>query len=62
MGRNFITATQVAEMFGVKEGTVSRWRQRKTGPAFYKVGRSIRYDKKEIEIMMMKRGLIKEEE
>jgi len=62
MGRSFITAAQVAAMFGVKEDTVSRWRRRATGPAFYKVGRSIRYDLKEIETILMRRGLTRADE
>lgn len=60
MGRNFITAAQVAEIFGVREGTVRRWRQRNTGPPYYKVGRSIRYDLKEIETILTNKSPLKE--
>lgn len=60
MELSFITSAQVAKMFGVQEDTVSRWRQRNTGPAFYKVGRSIRYDVKEIERILVRKNLAKD--
>jgi predicted DNA-binding transcriptional regulator AlpA len=39
-----LTAREVAEALGVSEHTLANWRALKTGPAYIRVGGSIRYD------------------
>ena len=38
-----LTSRQLADRWGIKEGTLRNWRYIGEGPAFMKVGRSIRY-------------------
>lgn len=38
-----LTSKQLAERWGIREGTLRNWRYLGEGPAFMKVGRSIRY-------------------
>jgi hypothetical protein len=38
-----LTSKQLAERWGIREGTLRNWRYQGVGPAFMKVGRSIRY-------------------
>jgi hypothetical protein len=33
-----------ADFFGVSVKTLQQWRQRKTGPRYYKVGNRVKYD------------------
>jgi excisionase family DNA binding protein len=43
-----MTTRDVAEMLGVTEWTVRAWCRRNTGPPFYRIGRSVRYDRAEV--------------
>lgn len=40
---SLITPTALAEALGTTERTLSEWRIRGTGPAFIRLGRSVRY-------------------
>lgn len=43
MSHDYITAVQAANYLGVTLDTLSKWRSRKIGPAYYKVGRRVQY-------------------
>ncbi len=43
MERKFLRAKEVAEIYGIPEGTLSQWRTRKTGPDYVKIGGAVRY-------------------
>ena len=43
MGHIYITVVQAANYLGVTPDTLSKWRSRKIGPAYYKVGRRVQY-------------------
>lgn len=43
-----MTPTQVAEWLDVSTNTLSQWRYMRSGPAFYKVGRHVRYKQSEV--------------
>jgi len=34
---------ELAELCGIREGTLAQWRRRSHGPSFVKLGRSVRY-------------------
>lgn len=40
---NFMTPAEVAEWIQIPERTLIDWRYRRTGPAFLKIGRRVRY-------------------
>lgn len=41
----FLTDVEVAQMLRVSVGLVRKWRLKKTGPPFKKLGRLVRYDR-----------------
>lgn len=43
MSHDYITAVQAATYLGVTLDTLSKWRSRKIGPSYYKVGRRVQY-------------------
>lgn len=43
-----MTASEVADLFGVSIWTVRSWARRKQGPPFYRIVGSIRYDRAEV--------------
>lgn len=43
MGHIYITVVQAANYLGVTVDTLSKWRSRKIGPCYYKVGRRVQY-------------------
>lgn len=43
LDRPLLTTQEVAEVLGVKVGTVENWRYKEEGPAAVKIGRAIRY-------------------
>ena len=49
--------TQVAELLGVSVMTLRKWRSERRGPAYIKLGRSVRYSPKEI-IEYQDRGVV----
>jgi len=42
-GQRFLTPRQAAERLGVSLRTIESWRFRRVGPAFCKLGKSVRY-------------------
>ena len=46
---SFMTAKEVAERLGTTEGVLAKWRTEKRGPAYYKFGRAVRYQRSEVE-------------
>ena len=47
--RRYVNEFVIAETYGVAVRTLRKWRFFGQGPRFYKLGRSIRYDKDEVE-------------
>lgn len=47
--REFLTSRQLAELLGISESTAILWRMQGKGPAFIKVGRSVRYDRADVD-------------
>lgn len=44
LAKPLLTTQEVADVFGVKVGTVENWRYKETGPPAVKLGRQIRYE------------------
>lgn len=44
----FLTSAQTAERLAVPAETLSKWRQAKTGPPFYRIGQQVRYSTAEL--------------
>jgi len=55
--RALLTSTQAAEYLGVQPQTLAQWRWRKTGPAFVKVGRLVRYEAESLEAWLAEGGV-----
>lgn len=49
LNKEFITTKEFAEMLGVTENTIVIWRTKGFGPKYYKLGRSVRYKKADVE-------------
>ena len=49
MGARLMTTTEVAKLLKLKAQTVRKWRSNNYGPPYFKVGRSVRYDRVELE-------------
>jgi predicted DNA-binding transcriptional regulator AlpA len=49
---------RVAEICGVKRATCIRWREKKVGPPFYRVNRSVRYSDNEVRIWLRTRRVV----
>ncbi len=45
---NLLTEEQVSEILSLSIRTLQGWRCRKRGPAYFKIGRTIFYDKSDI--------------
>lgn len=43
-----LTIDELAAYTGVPKDTLERWRATKSGPAFYKLGRTIRYPESQV--------------
>ncbi len=44
-----LTAEQVAAMTGLSLDTLAQWRSQKRGIPYLKIGRSVRYDQKDVQ-------------
>lgn len=49
MPQEFLNTKQAAEYLGLKPNTLDIWRQVGKGPAFVKVGRYVRYRRRDID-------------
>lgn len=47
--RTLLTPQEVAEWLGVNVQGLADWRYRNVGPAFTRIGRSIRYERDQVE-------------
>ena len=47
--RTYLTPKEVGEIFGLKVGTLSQWRNKGIGPDYFKLGKAVRYKREEIE-------------
>jgi predicted DNA-binding transcriptional regulator AlpA len=45
----FISTAQLSAWIGVSSITLNQWRARGQGPAFVRMGRTIRYDRRDVE-------------
>lgn len=52
-----LTEKQVARLLRVSLASVRRWRQRKTGPTYIKVGACVRYRREDVETWLRSREL-----
>ncbi len=52
---NLITIDQVAELTGLSRSTLAKKRCNGSGPAFFKLGRQIKYDRSDIEAWIASR-------
>jgi hypothetical protein len=43
MADGFLSTNDLAKRWNLRPGTLGRWRQRGTGPAFLKFGKAVRY-------------------
>lgn len=48
-GDRLITSEELAEELRVKVDTLRQWRHKKTGPAFTRVGRFVRYRRSDVD-------------
>ena len=46
--KKLIDDKEAAKIIGVSHYTMKSYRQRKIGPHYYKMGRAVRYDKKDL--------------
>ena len=44
-----LSPKDVERIYGIKEGTLAKWRQRGTGPDYFSVGKLVRYKESEFE-------------
>lgn len=47
--KEFMTTKEVADTLGIKKNTLALWRMKGFGPKYYKLGRSVRYKKADVE-------------
>lgn len=47
-----LTETEVSSLYNFPVKTLQAWRHRKTGPAWLKIGSSVRYRESDIEIFL----------
>lgn len=45
----YLCDTQVAERLGISRVTVQKWRQRRIGPPYIKLGKTVRYEAAQLE-------------
>lgn len=57
---NLLTTQKVATLLGISEATLRFWRHKGKGPAFVRVGRVVRYKRKEIERWIVSRSVCHE--
>ena len=50
---DLLTLHEVAELLRVPEATLRYWRHCKTGPSSYKVGRHVRYERRELHAWLL---------
>ena len=55
----FLTTAQAASKLGVTTTNLAAMRCRGTGPAFYKKGRSVLYDARDLAVWQQKRQLVR---
>ena len=51
-GRRFLTTEQASQYLSISVPQLELWRQQSIGPAFVKVGRSVRYDVADLDAFM----------
>ena len=49
MDSQLITPPELGTELGVPERTLAQWRYRGIGPAYLKIGRHVRYDRREVD-------------
>ncbi|WP_436792822.1 helix-turn-helix transcriptional regulator [Actinospongicola halichondriae] len=49
VGDRLLWPEEVAEVLGVPVGTLANWRYQRRGPAFVKVGRHVRYRRRDVD-------------
>lgn len=54
MGTRLMTTAEVAKLLKLNEQTVRKWRSNNFGPPYFKVGRSVRYDRRQLFAWMEK--------
>lgn len=53
--QDFLSPAEVEQKYGILESTLNQWRYKGKGPAYFKLGRKVRYAVSEIEEWVMKR-------
>jgi excisionase family DNA binding protein len=53
--RELLTPQEVAELLRIPLATLQTWRSNRTGPTGYRVGRHIRYDRRDVEAWLAER-------
>ena len=51
--KEFLTESDVAKALAVTVNAVRGWRNKGMGPAFYKIGGAVRYDKAEVDAFIL---------
>jgi len=41
--RKYLSPKEISEKFGIPQGTLTQWRHLGKGPAYFKLGRKVRY-------------------
>jgi hypothetical protein len=49
---DLLTPVEVAELFRVELDTLAKWRWKKIGPAFIKIGRMVRYPRAGVDAIL----------
>lgn len=55
-GDELLTTVEVAQYLRIRVNTLEQWRSRGKGPAFVRVGRRVRYRRREIDRWLKRNG------
>ena len=56
--RKMISPTEAAKIYGLNTGSLANLRSQRRGPKFYKVGRKILYDTKDLETWLKRQPVL----
>lgn len=49
LARKYLSPEEVSDKFGIPKGTLTQWRFHGRGPAYFKLGRQVRYAAEDLE-------------
>lgn len=61
MSNDYLTSVQAAEILGITDTTLRRWRWENKGPKYYKIHTRVRYKKEDVENFIERNEQVPEE-